>query len=271
MVKFISKDHKYTSEDGTKWLSVTSLIKKFQEHFDADSIALKSSKNKKSKWYGMTPKEIKKCWEDISMTAIELGNWYHNEQERILCSTDTIERDGIPCKITIPIFIDDEKIAPDQILENNHIYPEHFCFLKSAGVCGQSDLVEVRDNKVYIIDYKSNKDLTLSGYKNWQGISKKLLKPLHHLDDCKLTIYTLQLSLYMYMILKHNPLFKVGTLKIHHIIFKEIDRDRLGNPVYGRDSNNDPIVERVDIIEVPYLKKEIMTILKTLDENSCSS
>lgn len=262
MVKFLEKDHKYSSEDNTEWRSVTTIVKRFQEYFDADTIAAKSAKNKKSKWYGMSSQEIKQCWNDISSTAIDLGNWYHKEQERILCNTDTIEKEGSLCKIVKPLIIGDEKYAPDQVLENNHIYPEHFCFLKSASICGQSDLVEVRDNKVYIVDYKSNKELTTEGYKNWQGISKKLKVPINHLDDCKLNVYNIQLSLYMYMILKHNPNLKFGSLKIHHIVFKEIDRDRLGNLVYTRDINNDPIVEKVVIYEVPYLKNEIIAILK---------
>jgi len=270
MIKFIEKNHSYHSEDGITWTSVTSIVKKFQERFDAESISIKSSKNKKSKWYGMSPSEIRKCWEDISMTAIELGNWYHKEQERILCNAETIEREGFPCKIIKPIIIESEKIAPEQRLENNHIYPEHFCYLKSASICGQSDLVEVRDNKVHIIDYKSNKSLEAEGFKNWQGISKKLKAPLGHLDDCKLNIYNIQLSLYMYIILKHNPQLKAGSIKIHHIIFKEIDRDRLDNPVYARDSNNDPVVDHIEVHDLPYMKDEVISIIKYLDASSSS-
>src|SRR6478609_5561518 len=138
MVKFIEKGHYYKSEDNTKWTSVTSIIKQFQEKFDADTIAAKSAKNKKSKWYGMTPAEIKQCWNDISQTAIELGNWYHKEQEKILCNTETIDREGSTCRVVKPLMMGDEKIAPSQVLENNHIYPEHFCYLKSASICGQS-------------------------------------------------------------------------------------------------------------------------------------
>lgn len=270
MVKFNEAGHKYESADGTNWKSVTSIVKTVQEYFDADSIARKSSKNRKSKWYGMSPEEIMKCWDDISMTAIELGNWYHKEQEKILCNIDTIEREGFTCNIVKPIIIDNEKHAPDQTLQNNHVYPEHFCYLKSVGICGQSDLVEVRNNEVHIIDYKSNKELSTSGYKDWQGIAKKLKHPVSHLEDCKLNIYTLQLSMYMYMILKHNPLLKAGSLKIHHIIFREIDRDRLGNPVYERDQNGEPIVDRVEVYPVPYLKDEVIAILKKINESSSS-
>jgi len=134
-------------------------------------------------------------------------------------------------------------------------------YLKSAGVCGQSDLVEVRDNKVYITDYKTNKNFTTKGYVDWRGNSKKLLYPLTHLEDCKLNIYNIQLSLYMYIILKHNPQLKFGKLIIQHIIFKEIDRDSNDNPIYDRDSNNEPIIKDIVTYNLPYLKDEVQTIL----------
>ena len=262
MVKFTDLDHKYSSEDNTQWESVTTIVKRFQEPFDSKTIAEKSAKNKKSKWYGMTPKEIIKAWDDISTTAKDLGNWYHSQQEQLVCDLNSIEKDGDVLKIVKPIYLESVKHAPDQKLENNHIYPEHFCYLHSRGICGQSDLVEVRNNKVNIIDFKTNKELTTQGYVNWQGISKKLLKPLSHMEDCKLSIYNIQLSLYMYIILKHNPQLKPGNLIIHHIIFKEVDHDRLGNKQIERDANGDPVVERVDKYQVPYLKKEIELILK---------
>ena len=61
-VKFLPDEHKYVSVDPNEsihWTSVTSIISKFKEPFDADTIAKKSARNKKSKWYGMTPEQIK--------------------------------------------------------------------------------------------------------------------------------------------------------------------------------------------------------------------
>lgn len=261
MVKFEESGHSYSSEDGIKWTSVTSVVKQFEEHFDAEAQALKSSKNSKSKWYKKDPEEIKKIWKQTNTDAIDLGNWYHREREKQICDINFLEREGTSCNIVKPIIKGDVKYAPEQKLENNCIYPEHFVYLKSAAICGQSDLVEVRNGKVHITDYKTNKNFTIEGYTNWQGITKKLLPPLGHLDDCKLNVYNIQLSLYMYIILKHNPQLKAGKLIIHHIVFKEIDKDSYGNPIYDRDSNNEPLVERVDVYEMKYLKDEIHAIL----------
>ena len=57
---FKEDGHLYESidQDNIDWLSVTSFISKFKPKFDRDGQAIKSSKNKRSKWYGMTPKEI---------------------------------------------------------------------------------------------------------------------------------------------------------------------------------------------------------------------
>ena len=47
IIKFTAHDHNYTSldeQDNTKWISVTSFIGNFKQPFDADKIALKSSK-----------------------------------------------------------------------------------------------------------------------------------------------------------------------------------------------------------------------------------
>ncbi len=101
--------------DDIKWTSVTSFVGLFKPKFDADKQSKKSSKNKRSKWYGMTPKEILAAWNGESERAIELGNWYHNQREEKLCEFKTIERDGVEVPIIRPIVDQNGiKIAPDQ-------------------------------------------------------------------------------------------------------------------------------------------------------------
>lgn len=266
MVRFNEIGHQYESEDNIKWQSVTSIVKLFQPLFDADGQAKKSVKNKKSKWYGMDPEQVKQIWTGLGKTAVELGNWYHKEREKQICEINNIEHSGEECHIIHPIIKDSIKYAPEQKLENNHIYPEHFVYLKSAQICGQSDLVQIIKNKINIIDYKTNRELTTKGYTKWDGSVTRLLYPVNHLEDCKLTIYNLQLSLYLYIILKHNPDLKPGRLTINHIIFEEIDEDRLGTKSIKRDNNGDPIVKEIIKYDLPYLKEEIQIILNYLKE-----
>ena len=157
---FKPEKHEYISIDGDdiSWTSVTSIISKLKQPFDSDKIALRSSKSKKSKWYGLTPDQIKTIWKLESTRATDLGTWYHNQRENDICGLETIEREGINVPIFKPIEVDNVRHSPSQKLEEG-IYPEHFVYLKSAGLCGQSDLVEVINNKVHITDYKTNKEI----------------------------------------------------------------------------------------------------------------
>ena len=190
------------SKDAIKWTSVTSFVGLFKPKFDAEAQAKKSSKNKRSKWHGMTPKEILAAWDGESQRAIELGNWYHDQREKNLCEFKTIERDGVVVPIVRPI-VDGSgtKIAPDQKVSDG-VYPEHFVYLKSLGICGQADLVTIVNNQIHIIDYKTNKEIKEKGFTNWEGITSKMYNPVSHLDDCNLNHYNLQLSLYAYIIKK---------------------------------------------------------------------
>jgi hypothetical protein len=262
-IKFSEDDHRYYDDEGN-YKSVSSILHLFQEPFDADKKALKNSKDKKSKYYGMSPEQIKEIWAGTNKSAIDLGNWYHKERERQICEINNIEHNGETCNIVRPIFNDNIKIAPDQTLQNNHIYPEHFMYLKSHKLCGQSDLVQVINNKISISDFKTNKNLTTEGYTMWDGSKKMLLDPVSHLEDCKLNIYNIQLSLYMYMALKHNPQFTPGKLVVHHIIFEEIDEDKFGNKQLKKDTNGDPIVKEIKKYNLPYLKNEVQSILKII-------
>ena len=50
-------------KDKINWTSVTSFISKFKPKFDKEAVAKKSCKNKRSKWYGMKPKEVIAIWD----------------------------------------------------------------------------------------------------------------------------------------------------------------------------------------------------------------
>jgi hypothetical protein len=253
--------------DDIKWTSVTSFVGLFKPKFDADKQSKKSSKNKRSKWYGMTPKEILAAWNGESERAIELGNWYHNQREENLCEFKTIEREGVEVPIVRPI-VDSSgtKIAPDQKLTDG-VYPEHFVYLKSLGICGQADLVTIVNNKINIVDYKTNKEIKEKGFTNWEGITSKMYKPVSHLDDCNLKHYNLQLSLYAYIIKKHNPKLKVGDLSIQHVTFEKKGENEFGYPITRYNDQGEPIIKDIKIYNLPYLKSEVQSIIKWLKDN----
>ena len=269
-IRFDAKDHSYISIDASEkinWISVTTLISHFKKSFDAKAVALKVTKNKKSKWFGIEPKTIEEIWNNESDRATTLGTYYHNQRESDLCSLASIEREGV----TIPIFnpsgeTDGIRVAPLQKLDPG-VYPEHMMYLKSKGLCGQSDLVEVVNGRVNIIDYKTNKEIKKESFKNWEGISEKLKDPIKHLDDCNYNHYALQLSFYMYIILKHNSKLLPGKIFIHHVVFEEEGRDEFDYPITKYNHNNDPVVKEVIQIPMPYLYDEVISILNYIEDN----
>ena len=269
-VKFLPEDHKYVSIDPAEsipWVSVTSIISKLKQPFEAEKIAEKSSKNKRSKWYGMTKQEILDVWKSESERAISVGNWYHNQREEDILGLETIERHGRVIPIMQPLS-DTEglKIAPDQKLKDG-MYPEHFVYMKSLGLCGQSDLVEVVDGTVHITDYKTNKEIRSESFKDWEGVSQKMNPPVSHLDDCNLNHYNLQLSIYMYMILKHNPKLKAGTMMLQHIMFEDEGKDNNGYPILKVNDLGDPIIKDIVYYDLPYLKNEVLSIVNWYKDN----
>lgn len=265
-ILFLPEEHKYVNIDPTEkieWTSVTSVISKFKKPFDADEIVVKTVKNRKSKWYGMDPEDVKEAWRNESQKAVNLGSWYHNQREKDLLSCSTISVEGSIIPIVPFIEKDGIKQAPVQKLENG-IYPEHMVYLKSAAICGQADRVEVINGVVNIYDYKTNKEIKSEGFTNWEGITSKMLGPLVHLDDCNLNHYNIQLSLYMYIILKHNPRLKAGKLVIEHIQFKEAGKDAYGNRVVFYDDKGEPVVDKIVTYELPYLKTEVISMIQYL-------
>ena len=268
-IAFKAEDHTYVSLHGESidWISVTTLISHFKKPFDAKKVAEKVSKNKRSKWYGLDPKEILKIWDSESLRAVTLGTYYHNQRESDICSLASMEREGVTIPVISPVDeVNGLKIAPIQKLEPG-VYPEHMVYLKSVGICGQSDLVEVVNGVVNIIDYKTNKEIKMESYVDWEGKSDKLMEPVSTLDDCNYNHYALQLSVYMYIILKHNPRLRPGKMYIHHVTFEEESKDEYGYPVTKYDSNGDPVVKEVIPIAIPYLQEEVIAIMHYLHDN----
>ena len=272
-VIFKEEGHIYESlnedleKDQIKWTSVTSFVGMFKPKFDAEAQSKKSSKNKRSKWYGLSPKKILEIWDNESKRAIELGNWYHDEREKRLLEFSRIEREGTEVPIIKPIVDENGiKIAPKQKLLEG-VYPEHFVYLKSAGLCGQADLVTIVNGKINILDYKTNKEIKQKGFTNWEGITSKMFNPLTHLDDCNLKHYNLQLSLYAYIIKKHNPKLKIGDLTIQHVIFEKEKDDEFGYPINKYNDQGEPIIKEIKMYNLPYLKQEVQSLIMWLKDN----
>jgi hypothetical protein len=263
MIQFLESTHSYTSivSDSKKWLSVTTVVGAMKPKFDAQVQAPKSSRNTKSKWYGMKPEDIIAAWDAEGKRSTDLGHWYHSRIEEQMLAQDSI--DGLP--VHRPIIQGEYKQAPKQKLEEG-IYPEHMVYLDSVGICGQSDIVKVQEGFVDIIDHKTSKEIRRKGYTNWEGVTTKMLKPVQHLDECEFNHYALQLSIYMYCILRHNPMLLPGKMIINHVKFVQNGIDQYGYPVVLLE-NGEPVVETIAPIVVPYMSKEVQSIITWLKDD----
>ena len=267
-IYFNEQGHTYesiNSDTNINWISVTKFIALFKPKFDSYAVALKSSLNPNSKWYSKDPKEIVKIWEREGDRSIKVGNLYHGERESDVINLQTLQRNGIDLPIFKPIINDGLKYAPDQKLKDG-IYPEHMVYLKSKGLCGQIDRAEVYDNTVHIIDYKTSKEIKTSSAIGKNGDKYKMLHSCSHLDDCNYNHYALQLSLYMYIVLKHNHNLKPGKLTLQHVKFEKESDDEYGYPILKLDRDNNPIIKDIDYYDLPYMKEEVISMINWYEQ-----
>jgi hypothetical protein len=268
-LKFQDEGHKYFSDDDFRWVSATKLVEQFKEPFDAKLVAERCSKSKKEKnkkYRGKTVDEIIAIWDKESERASTLGTWYHNQREQDVLNCFSITRDGMELPIISPQIDGKVKLAPKQKLVPG-IYPEHLVYLKSASICGQADRVEIVGDRVDVYDYKTNKEIKMQGYEFWDGSKKMMLGPLRHLEDCEFNHYALQLSIYLFIILKHNYNMNPGVLEIHHVEFEIEDTDENGFPIHALDPLGEPIIKKLNPIQLPYLKKEVIMMFTWLREH----
>ena len=177
--------------------------------------------------------------------------------------------DAYPLKV---VFFINICIAMSFFLKLNHLglglsYHEHFVYLKSASVCGQADRVEVVNHRLDIYDFKTNKEIKTRGYEFWDGTRKMMLGPLKHLEDCEINHYALQLSTYVYIMLKYNYNLVPGKIQIHHVEFENEGMDENGYPITMVDAKGEPVLKGINRIDLPYMKKEVIAMLKWLKIN----
>jgi hypothetical protein len=193
-VVFTEDGHTYTV-DGKPATSVTTFIGKFKKPFERDFWATRSAKKENK-----TLQEILDKWDSISLRACNKGSKFHAFAENY------INNKILP---NIIYDFDLDKEAYDKIeshflkfYENSkeNLIPirSELCVGSSQlGICGMVDQLYYSEplGGLVIFDWKTNKRLEYeSKFNNW------MLDPISHLPECEFTTYSLQLSLYKYII-----------------------------------------------------------------------
>jgi ATP-dependent exoDNAse (exonuclease V) beta subunit len=221
--EFDPKLHRYTYE-GEPFVSVTRFIQQFHKPFEQDYWS-----KKKAEQAGVPQDWILAEWKKLNDYANEVGTdthqWiedYFNQIWKPLPNNlDVIHR--------INKF---NKIYAKQLFKLEPLKFEVRVFSPKWKIAGMIDSLFLYRGKIYILDWKTNKDFTDDNHQ--KGTYEKLLAPFQDHFKNHLNEYSIQLSLYSLILEEWG--FQVGGAYIVHIgpgdedaeLYKVVDmRDNL--------------------------------------------
>lgn len=239
--KFFEEDHHYECNGKRVGISVTRLIEEYSNPFDqqaiAEKVALRDNKD-------IT--QVLQEWEYKNKFACEKGHFGHEFAQSLWSNAIYQEniKNGLK-GIKMPL----NKIKKQAMNFYNdfkdkftHIQDEQLVGSEEYNICSAVDHLFLDENgNVWLIDYKTNS--ILKGYNDDEKnrrYTKKMLIPLQNLKDDALHHYYLQLSIYKYLIEKYT------NIKIYKTMI-----------VYMSEN-----IENYELIEAPYLMKEVKKILE---------
>lgn len=196
------ENHQYilTENPDIRFISCTTLVSQYFKEFDALKIATKLTKSN-IKYNHMKPHELMREWTD----ARDQGTLTHKELEEYI----TIGKEPLMPKSRSGV-----EWLKKYIDLSGEIYPELIVFSEELGIAGTVDLLvyNTTTEKYDIYDWKTNKAIVEFGYGGKCGT-----KPAtSHLPDCNFSHYSLQLSMYKYLLQNfHNV--EIGNLTLLHL------------------------------------------------------
>ena len=236
--KFYADGHYYECKGKRVGISVTTFIHEYCNEFDAEGMAEKVANRD-----GKTVQHVLDEWAYKREFSCEKGTTCH-EWSQSLWS-------GAEYK---PLLFDESKEymsaldkIKNQAVNFKNDYQEHLEHLIDELPIGSEEfnIASCVDHLFYnkltgglvLVDYKTNS--LMEGY-NKKAYKKAMKVPLSHINDDALHHYYIQLSIYKFLIEKYTGL-KVDEMFI----------------VYMSEN-----IENYEIIEIPYLKKEVEEILE---------
>jgi hypothetical protein len=210
-IKFFDHNHTYHIDGKITPKSITSVISGCKPKFDSDKWSKHTAKK-----LNVDQSVVLKEWKENSEFSTQLGTLLHSYIENYLCNKiKKYDQSLIIEKFGTEKHNDMRGILAKFIKSFHGLYEklDHLIPLKSelivgdvddTRICGTIDLLAYNTKKqcYEIYDYKTNKKFT---YKN--DYKEKFLHPeLSHLDSCDLTSYSLQQSLYKFLIEKYTSI-----------------------------------------------------------------
>lgn len=222
-----------------RWCKLREILlntKKFQEHY------LDDYQIDKKEFY-LKQQEIKDEYARASAEGCEKGTKKHLDKE--LSFYNRTEYDF--SKYGISDLKGSFSCKEDyfELDSPRGIYPEYLISVESPDgvlrVAGQIDCLVIDNNDVYIIDWKTNKEIKKRSYFDKKRKKNVMMKaPLNNLEDSTWNHYQLQLSLYAYLMEQVKPGCNIKKLQLVHL----------------RDDGSE------EIMECKYLKDDVERMLK---------
>lgn len=224
-IVFVENGHKYYRlPDKKNLISVTTLLGFYKPKFQYNYWLKKKAEER-----GILQAELKAEWDYAKELGLTLGSYVHK------CCEDRINRKYLDYERPEILLDKSEEIKLlDKLIQN--FLEDHSHYIPVANelvvgnnlIAGQIDYLTT--NK--IVDFKTDKKIEYSNK------YQTLKYPLNHLDDCEFNKYSLQVSIYRYL------------LEEQGIILPENDEIiwfNFRNPSYKK-------------IQIPYLKDDILKL-----------
>lgn len=197
IITFEPRYHTYTDNRGQRYLSGTQLLKKFTPKFDAVAISEKCAAGKNPKYAGRKPEEIRAEWKAEGERGRNEGDNLHSYVEALLKNEMTPFPISERCE---RLFYQGELAVKKLLARFEFIAAEMIIFSPELGIAGMIDLLlmDRLRNEIVIGDWKQNKEI------DTENQHQTMLPPIDHLPSAALHQYTLQLSLYQFLLEKEG-------------------------------------------------------------------
>lgn len=195
-LSFEEKSHRYFLGERSLKYSVSGIIKRYSNPFNAKQIAPFSAKKE-----GISVEQVLTNWKKANKESIIIGNAAHLFGEEYIFDRTVIPQDGY--QRAIAKFWDE---LPDYVIP---IFAELRTYHKTRFYAGTIDIIlyNTLNDTWMIADYKSNKDL----FKNYKG--QMLRGKFNDLLDCPFSKYKIQLNYYKELV-EQVPGIKISKMKI---------------------------------------------------------
>lgn len=254
-IKFNEELHRYTDEDNLVYTSVTTVIGQYHKQFDETYWAREKAKDTSiyNPYRGMSEKQIKNQWKETREFSCEKGNKTHKLLEDSINASNgkanfnfdklkigtgngviVINKTNLNVLATTPLAIKFPKIfnyLKKYIEDGWTLYAEKRIYWYEYLIAGTIDCLLVKGKQFMIVDWKTNKkklEFRAGYYKKYNGMetsqwvdtNERFYAPLDNIPFCKGMTYTLQLSLYGYLLELWG--YECIGLTLFHILHDEV-------------------------------------------------